>query len=162
MFPMTAIDEEQEILRLNRGERLLVTVLRRLVLGCGMCAGVTREFNVLCGPQAGEVLMMIRLFIGMLDRTARRQLTISPPGWFALTADERHILSMLRSAQCGEEELLAAQVRWFSRLEWQPLLVRATRSLATVLITHDLRMSDRRASVRESPAGGGELQAGRV
>jgi hypothetical protein len=140
-----------EALQLNRAERLVMTAMRRLVLGLGMCPGIAREFEVLCGPRAAEVISVLRLFLGTLDRTARRRLTVAPPGWFAPTADERQMLAMLAAAQCGDEELLGALARWLARSEMQLLLVQVSHRLADVLAACNLRIASERVDA-EGPS----------
>ncbi len=141
MFGADGFGAERGIAQLNRAERLLVTAVRRLVAGLGLCGGILREFDSLCGPQSQEVLARIRLFLDALDRTARRPLTVAPPGWFAPTGDERQLLAMIEAAQGGEESRLAALACWFARRDVQPLLVEATHLLAGAMASHHLRIS---------------------
>ncbi len=130
---------------LSRGERLLVRTLRRLARGWDLCAGLTREFADTCGKeQAAEVIGTLRLFLGTVGCTARRRVTVAPPGWSELTADERQILSLIAAAQEADEPRLAALVCWFARLEVQPLLSHASRELAMAFASHELGASSLR------------------
>ncbi len=101
MFTAESSGEAHEMLQLNRAERLLVTAVRRLVLGWGMCTGIARELEVIGGPQATEVLPTLRIFLGTLDRTTRRRADRRPAGWFAPTVDERRILAMSQPRSAG-------------------------------------------------------------
>ncbi|HVW71479.1 MAG TPA: hypothetical protein VHB68_21040 [Steroidobacteraceae bacterium] len=158
MFTAETSSEAHEMLQLSRAERLLLTALRRLVLGWSLCTGISREFQVICGPGAAAVIATLRIFLGALDCTARRRLIVAPPGWFAPTADERHMLAILAAAQCADEGRLRALVCWFARPEAQSVLVRASHELAEVLATNNLRVAARRIDAEEPTASRGALR----
>ena len=141
MFEPQECAPEHGILQLNRAERLLVVTLRRLVLGVGLCAGAMRELTMLCGPHAGEVLVAVRGFLCALDRSARRKVTVAPPGGFGPTADEWRMLGLLSAAQARDEVRLAAFACWFAPRDLQPLLAQASYALADVLAARNLRIA---------------------
>lgn len=128
------------MLRLSRAERLLLMTLRRFVMGLGLCRGVMQEFEALCGSQALQVLLRLQGFLTTLDRTARRKLTVAPPGWFDPTMDEQRMLAMISAAQGCQEARLTALVCWFAPWEQQRILVESTYALAGVLAAHRLRV----------------------
>lgn len=118
--------------RLNRGERLVLSVLRRLAHGWDPCILATRDLECR-GDTAAEVLSSVRLFIVTVARTARRRMQVAPPGWRELTTDERQILSLVSSAQRQDESMLEAMATWSARLEVRAVLIRTARELAATL-----------------------------
>lgn len=141
MFEPGGFADERGLLRLNRVERLLVTTMRRLVAGVGLCAGVSREFQALCGSQTDEVLLGVRGFLYVLDRSARRMLIVAPPSWLGPTADEWRLLGLISAAQAREEVRLAAVACWFACRDLQPLVAQASYILADRLVERNLWIS---------------------
>lgn len=129
------------MLQLNRAERLLVTTMRQMVVGSGLCGGVVRELDLLCGAQAWEVLQQVQVFLQALDRGARRTLKIAPPGWFGPSLDEQRMLAMIGAAQDRDDILVRSLTCWFTRRHLEPQVVGATHALADVLAAHQLRIT---------------------
>lgn len=117
---------------LSGGERLVLAVLRRTAHGCDSCGGRTPAASRT--DPATEALVSVRFFLALLARSTRRRIRVAPPGWLELTADERRVLSLVSSAQHGDESMLEALATWSARRDARPALVNGARALAATLI----------------------------
>lgn len=111
----------------------MLSVLRRLAHGCEAGALPVRQLGA--GHEAGraEVLATIRAFLAIMACTARRRIRVAPPGWLALTTDEQRILSLVASAQRGDESRLETLAMWSATPDSRLALTSAVRGLAATL-----------------------------
>jgi hypothetical protein len=126
---------------LTDGERLLVWSWRKIVTGGGRCPLIAREFSLLCGEDAGEVLTTLYTFLQALAYAGRRQFQIGYPGYASLTSDERQMLALIAVAQIGDANRLESNLRILTRAALRPAIAIAVRALGTALLEHDLRLS---------------------
>jgi hypothetical protein len=135
-----AADGEARSAGLGYGEQLLTWTWRKIVTGRSGCPLIAREFARLCGEDAAEVLATFCTFLCALAYVGRRRLQMGYPGYAALTADERRLLTLLAAAQANDETRFEAHLRWLARAELQPALAIAARALGTALKTHGLQL----------------------
>jgi hypothetical protein len=84
---------------LSLGERLLVWTWRKIVTGCPLIA---REFCLLCGDDAAEVLATLYTFLQALAYAGRSSWEVGYPGYASLTVDERRMLNLIAAAQSDD------------------------------------------------------------
>jgi hypothetical protein len=122
------------------GERLLVWTWRRMATGRGSCPLIAREFSDACGDDAAEVYVAFCAFLRALASASRRRLSIAPPGSFALTGDERQILTLLAAAQADHTAHFEAHLRWLAHSRARQELAGAARLLAASLLANRLQL----------------------
>ncbi|HWK46976.1 MAG TPA: hypothetical protein VNT30_19805 [Stellaceae bacterium] len=126
------------ILDLSYGEHLLVWTLRRVIVGGGESPLIRREFADAFGDEAEAALIAFHSFIVLLNRDSRRRFSIGHPGCAGLTFDERHLLTVVATAQHEADARLDAQLRWLVRREGQDDLRVAVTRLARLLGEHSI------------------------
>ncbi len=138
---------------LSYAELLLVWSWRKIVTGGGGCPLIAREFSLLCGEDASEVLATLYTFLQALAYAGRRRLEIEYPGYISLTVDERQMLVLIAVAQSGDSDRLEAHLQNLARGRLRSALAIAVRALGTALNQHHLRLSPPALNFRPSYRG---------
>ena len=94
---------------------LLVWTWRKMVAGEEGCVLLAREYEILAGPRAEELLNAFGIFLVMLGRGSRRTLSVGQPYCIGVTNDEGQILRLIAAAQEGRPALVAAHLSWLVR-----------------------------------------------
>jgi hypothetical protein len=70
-----------------------------------------REFSLLCGKDAAEVLASLCTFLQALAYAGRSRWEVGYPGWTSLTVDERRILNLIAAAQSDDAKRFETYLR---------------------------------------------------
>jgi len=97
---------------LSAAEHGLLIVFRSIVAGHDQKSALRWALKVHCGPQSGEVIEILRVFIHRVAVQGRREVVISPPGAAGLTRDEQLILAVFASAQSSDFTRLNAHLSY--------------------------------------------------
>jgi len=109
---------EPTVGELGEGEQLLLWALRRRAAGQDMPGpgSVETVFCALCGQTGGRKAdAALRCMLVLVALYGRRKLTLGPPGWSCVTADERHLLQLFAAAQSDRFQLVALRLEWLLR-----------------------------------------------
>ena len=101
---------------------------------------ITREFSLLCGEDAGEMLATLYTFLQALTYAGRRRWEVGYPGYTLLTIDERRMLDLIAAAQSSDMSRFETYLHALARPTMGPTVGIAARALGTALNEHDLRL----------------------
>src|ERR1700735_5640329 len=119
-------------------EHLLVWSWRRMAMAGTSCPLLAREFSILCGGEAGEVLATFDTFLRALAYSSRRRMQLGHPGCVAVTRDERQMLALVAAAQAHDRVRLEAHLCWLARPELRRALEIAALALGDALGAHGI------------------------
>lgn len=112
---------------------LLVWTWRKFVIGHADCPVLVREYLDFAGDQADGLLGAFAAFLQALGSGSRRMLSVGHPHCAGLTPDETQMLRLIAAAQAYDEALLAANLRWMAKPDYQAAALAAVMALAEQL-----------------------------
>jgi hypothetical protein len=129
-----------DLAALSRAEYLLVWSWRKIVTGGGDCPLIAREFSLLCGEDAAEVLATLYIFLRALAYAGRKRWEVGYPGYTSLTIDEQRMLHLIAAAQSDDLKGFETYLHALAHATLGPALGIAARALGAALDEHDLRL----------------------
>ena len=109
-------DDRARMATLTDAEQLMVWAFRSWAFAHHAARRVERDIARGCGSaDAGRVTVAIRSVLVLVTLYGRRPLRLGPPGWPAVTTDERRLLQLFAAGQAGSTAALQAHLDWLLR-----------------------------------------------
>ncbi|MEI9889128.1 MAG: hypothetical protein WDN08_22005 [Rhizomicrobium sp.] len=131
---------EMTLDEISRSEQVLVFAWRMLVAGRRQCPALHAELAAYAGGETHQVLAGLGVVLMTLGQGSRRPVSVRHPGCAVVTRDERNLLALLAAAQSGDDDLLAARLRWTVRPDCQMPALVVVQTFARLLDRIDLRL----------------------
>ncbi len=114
----------------DRAEFVLVFAWRMLVAGRARCPVLHDELVAHAGERAMDLLSALSVFLLTLGNGSRRRLSVGHPGCDHRTGDEQAMLALIAAAQDGDDDCLAAHLRWLVLPGRRTAAARSVQALA--------------------------------
>ena len=136
------------IAELAYAEQLLVWAARKLELGIGCPGAIAAEFERAWNGREGawEAFEALHGLVQLLVRSGRRRFHLHPPGYPALTHDERALLALVAACQGGHDAHAGALLRWLF-----PVGARAAAGAYAYRLAQALSRGGRHCHPRRAP-----------
>ncbi|MEI9991977.1 MAG: hypothetical protein WDM86_18300 [Rhizomicrobium sp.] len=139
----------------DHAEHVMVFAWRMLVAGRARCPVLRDELAAAAGAQAMDVLSALSVFLTTLGNGSRHRLCVGPPRCSHRTTDEQAMLALIAAAQDGDEERVAAHLRWLVVPDQRDAVSRSVQALAELADRASLHIP---APVRQHIQGGRRLE----